>query len=222
MQVTDKTWVDPHYADDVIHFIERYCRRSDPIHGMVAFNLRPNQKTLLKSFEVAPVTVIDKDRQTGISTLLWAHALWAAMLQDDQQIVYATPKLEQALKAAIAIRKMFASLPDHLALGRLTGDKFNLRFSNGSTIMVRSATINNCRSISCDSYDLIVLDSAAFMRDFESIWASIYPIACMPGSRVIVASTHNSKRDKGFQSLLEHAKRTDNPWKACRIERSTQ
>ena len=75
----------------------------------------------------------------------------------------------------------------------------NIQFANGSTIFFRS--FNSPDALRGMGIDLLILDEAAYASDERSmkdLWKSNWPVLNPRNSKVIIASTRNSRSKKEF------------------------
>lgn len=173
---------------DPIYFFNNYLKIQHPVKGLINFNTFPFQDDCVQDFIDHRFNIILKSRQIGMSTLSAAYAVWLALFQKDKNILIIATKMSVAQQFITKVKVMIRSLPAWLVLPQIvTNNKQLLEFSHGSTIKAISTSDDAGRS---EALSLLIIDEAAFVRNFDTIWTGIYP-TISTGGRVIVLSTPN-------------------------------
>ncbi len=172
---------------DPIYFINKYCKIQHPTRGTIDFNTYPFQDKCVKAFKKHQFNIIVKSRQLGLSTVTAGYAVWLALFRRDQNILVMAQKLRTAKTFIRKVHKMLACLPPWLRLCNYEQNQQEVRFDNGSQIVSIPTTEDAGRS---EALSLLIVDEAAIIRNFEEIWASIYP-TLSEGGRAIILSTPN-------------------------------
>jgi hypothetical protein len=173
---------------DPVYFFNKYVKIQHPVHGLIPFNTYPFQDECVHDFIENRFSIILKSRQLGLSTLTAAYATWMALYQKDKNILIIATKLSVAQNFIKKVKTMIRSLPKWLVLPTIvTNNKQLLEFSHGSSIKAIPTSDDAGRS---EALSLLIIDEAAFVRNFDELWTGLYP-TISTGGRVILLSTPN-------------------------------
>jgi hypothetical protein len=173
---------DPNY------FFKNYIKIQHPIRGLIPFEMFPFQEDCVDEFLEHRFNIVVKSRQLGLSTLVAAHAVWMAIFQKEKNILIIATKLSVAQNFINKVKTMIRSLPSWMLLAEIVEDnKQKIKFSHGSEIKAVPTSEDAGRS---EALSLLIIDEAAFVRNFDTIWTGIYP-TISTGGRVIILSTPN-------------------------------
>lgn len=216
--------IDPNIADNKI--IQKHL--TDPIHFIEnALNifgddvtpttkLREYQRTIINRYETHNRLVIKKIRQSGITQITGAYLIHNAITSNNQAIAIFTPTMDQGRYIINNLYKMLSNLPpayENIGL-TYTGNKHEIRFSNGSVIRSHITNGNNIRG--GNRYDLIYMDEIAFTKphifdEFMVILSAMIDY----DTKIIIASTPNGINH--FYTLWVNALLPTTPYKAISI-----
>lgn len=154
-------------------FIENFCKVKHPKAGVLQFKLFKYQDKSLHAFLKHRFNVYRKCRQSGISTLAGAFALWYAMFFSHKTILIVSKRDDDA-KGFLDknIKFVYENLPP--LFKEIFGNpppifnEHNIVFKNGSSI--KSLTSNK-ETLRSNSATLVIIDEAAFMADMDAMWA---------------------------------------------------
>lgn len=169
-------------------FLDNFGRIQHPKKGITKFNLFSYQKKCLANFRQNRLTIFKKTRQSGISTITGAYALWKAMFTAQQTILIVS---KRDLDAMDFLRKnvvtIYEHLPDwmHELWPKTISNAHEIGFPNGSRIMSLTSSRDTLRS---HSASLNIIDEAAFIEGMDEMWAAGAP-AIMHGGSLICIST---------------------------------
>ena len=173
---------------DPVYFFNSYLKIQHPVRGMISFDTFQFQDTCVQDFIDHRFNIILKSRQLGMSTLSAAYAVWMAIFQRDKNILIIATKLSVAQNFITKVKTMIRSLPKWLVLPQITANNKQLiEFSHGSSIKAVPTSDDAGRS---ESLSLLIVDEAAFVRNFDELWMGLYP-TISTGGRVIILSTPN-------------------------------
>lgn len=173
---------------DPSYFFNNYVKIQHPVKGLIRFDTFAFQDRCVEDFTDNRFNIILKSRQLGLSTLVAAHSLWMALYQRDKNILVIATKLTVAQNFITKVKTMFRALPSWIVLPELVANnKQLLQFSNGSTIKAIPTSDDAGRS---EALSLLIVDEAAFVKNFDSLWMGLYP-TISTGGRVIILSTPN-------------------------------
>lgn len=172
---------------DPVYFMKTYIKIQHPVLGLIPFETYDFQDDCIKQFQDHRFNIVLKSRQLGLSTITAAYSLWMALFKKDKTILVIATKLTTAINFIKKIKTMLDFLPTWLLLTKYEPTKQAIRFTNGSTITAVPTSPDAGRS---EALALLIVDEAAFIRDFDDIWTGLYP-ALSTGGSAIVLSTPN-------------------------------
>ena len=173
---------------DPLYFINNYVKIQHPQRGTIDFKTYDFQNDCIEDFTKNRFNVILKSRQLGLSTLSAAYATWLALFYKDKNILIIATKLSVAMNFIKKVKTAIAHLPPWLILPEIvSNNKQSLEFSNGSQIKAVPTSEDAGRS---EALTLLIVDEAAFVRNFDDLWMGLYP-TLSTGGRAIILSTPN-------------------------------
>ena len=173
---------------DPRYFMNRYVKIQHPQRGTIDFKTYTFQNECTQHFIDNRFNIILKSRQLGLSTLVAAYAVWLAVFYKDKNILVIATKLSVAMNFIKKVKIALRGIPSWLLLPELTGNnKQSVEFSNGSTIKAVPTSDDAGRS---EALSLLIVDEAAFVRNFDELWTGLYP-TLSTGGRAIILSTPN-------------------------------
>ena len=173
---------------DPTYFFNNYLKIQHPVKGLISFDTFAFQDDCVQDFIDHRFNIVLKSRQLGMSTLSAAYAVWMAIFQRDKNILIIATKLSVAQNFISKVKTMIKSLPKWLVLPQITANNKQLiEFSHGSTIKAIPTSDDAGRS---EALSLLIIDEAAFVRNFDELWMGLYP-TISTGGRVIILSTPN-------------------------------
>ena len=198
---------------DPVYFFNKYVKIQHPVQGLIPFNTYPFQDDCVGEFIDNRFTIILKSRQLGLSTLTAAYAVWMALYQKDKNILVIATKLSVAQNFIKKVKTMIRSLPKWLVLPTIvTNNKQLLEFSHGSSIKAIPTSDDAGRS---EALSLLIIDEAAFVRNFDELWTGLYP-TISTGGRVILLSTPNGVGGQ-YHEIYVNAESGTNEFKAIKL-----
>lgn len=173
---------------DPKYFFNKFVKIQHPTKGLIPFATFDFQNDCIDDFVAHRFNVILKSRQLGISTLSAAYAVWLAIFYKDKNILVIATKLSVAMNFIKKVKVALKGLPPWLVLPEITSNnKQSVEFSNGSSIKAIPTSEDAGRS---EALTLLIVDEAAFVRNFDELWMGLYP-TLSTGGRAIVLSTPN-------------------------------
>jgi hypothetical protein len=173
---------------DPVHFTNKYLKIAHAEKGLIGFDTYSFQDDCLNSFVDHRFNIVLKSRQLGLSTITAAFAIWRAIFYKEKNILVIATKLAVAQNFVKKVKVMLANMPSWLLIPSVTSStKTTIEFSNGSKIHAIPTSDDAGRS---EALSLLIIDEAAFIRNFEELWTGLYPTVSTGGS-VIILSTPN-------------------------------
>lgn len=187
---------------DPKYFCNKYIRIQHPTKGLIPFTTFPFQDNCIDDFVNHRFNIILKSRQLGISTLTAAYAVWLALFYKDKNILVIATKLSVAMNFIKKVKVAIKALPAWLVLPEVTSNnKQSVEFSNGSSIKAIPTSDDAGRS---EALSLLIVDEAAFVRNFDELWMGLYP-TLSTGGRAIVLSTPNGVGGQYYDLYMKAA-----------------
>ena len=198
---------------DPSYFLKKYIKIQHPTRGLVNFDTYDFQDECLKDFVGHRFNIILKSRQLGISTLSAAYAVWLAYFYKDKNILIIATKLAVAQNFIKKVKTALRGLPPWMNLTEVIGsNKQGVEFSNGSQIKAVPTSDDAGRS---EALSLLIIDEAAFIRNFDELWMGLYS-TLSTGGRSIILSTPNGVGDK-YHELCAKAEAGENEFNLIKL-----
>lgn len=170
---------------DPVYFMKNYIKIQHVARGLIPFETYDFQDECVASFEKNRFNIVLKSRQLGLSTVTAAYATWFAIFKKDKNILVIATKLPTAMNFIKKVKIMLDGLPPWLLLTKFEPTKQAIRFLNGSSITAIPTSPDAGRS---EALSLLIVDEAAFIRDFEEIWTGLYPTISTGGNAIIIST----------------------------------
>jgi len=197
-----------------VYFFNNYLKIQHPVRGLIPFDTFPFQDECVDTFIENRFSIVLKSRQLGMSTLVAAYAVWMALFQRDKNVLVIATKLSVAQNFISKVKIMIRSLPPWLVLPQIvTNNKQLLQFSHGSSIKAIPTSDDAGRS---EALSLLIIDEAAFVKNFDSLWMGLYP-TISTGGRVIILSTPNGVGGQ-YYKLYTDAEAGLNEFQSIRLQ----
>ena len=173
---------------DPVYFMNRYLKIQHPLKGLIPFKTYDFQDDCVQHFNDHRFNIILKSRQLGISTLVAAYSVWQAIFYKEKNILIIATKLAVAQNFIRKVKTYIKSMPNWMLVPEITANnKQQVEFSNGSQIKAIPTSDDAGRS---EALSLLIVDEAAFVRNFDELWTGLYP-TLSTGGRAILLSTPN-------------------------------
>jgi len=198
--------------NDPIYFFNRYCKVVTLDRGVIPFKTFAFQDDIVKSFNKNRHNIIVKARQLGLSTITAAYAVWLIMFYGNQKVFVIATKEDVAKNFIDKCKFLIESMPDWLKIQEVTINKTLIETSKGSKIKAVPTSPDAGRS---ESINLLIVDEAAFVKDFGTIWTGLKP-TMNTGGRAIILSTPNGAKET-FWKLYSDAEDNINGFTATNL-----
>lgn len=182
-----------------VYFMKKYCKIQHMVRGLIPFDTYDFQDECVRQFQEHRFNIVLKSRQLGLSTVSAAYVVWYAIFKKDKNILVIATKLNTAINFIKKVKTMLDNLPPWLLLTKFESTKQSIRFTNGSTITAVPTSPDAGRS---EALALLIVDEAAFIKDFDDIWTSLYPTLSTGGSAIIL-STPNGVGGQYYKLWVE-------------------
>ncbi len=198
---------------DPVYFMNRYLKIQHPLRGLIPFKTYPFQDDCVKEFNDHRFNIVLKSRQLGLSTLVAAYAVWQSVFYKDKNILIIATKLAVAQNFIRKVKTYIKSMPNWLLVPVITANnKQQVEFSNGSQIKAVPTSEDAGRS---EALSLLIVDEAAFVRNFDELWMGLYP-TLSTGGRAILLSTPNGVGGQ-YHEIYTKALRKENEFNNIKL-----
>lgn len=193
-------------ALDPLYFMNNYCKIQTVEHGAVQFNTFDFQDECVKKFEEHRFNIILKARQLGLSTVTAAYCIWKILFQSDVNILVIATNLRTAKNFIRKCKFILEKLPSWLKICGISSTTVqSIETAKGSQLKAVPTSEDAGRS---EALSLLIVDEAAFVRDFENIWTGLYPTLSTGGSAILL-STPNGTGNL-FHKIFRQSKDKEN------------
>lgn len=179
---------------DVVYFAENYCivkilGKSQKI------KLLDYQKEILNNYKNNQFNIVQKTRQTGITTLNNIKILHYSIFNKSKTIAVFGSNGDVSKSIIDNFKQMYENLPEFLKPRCMTYNHFDILFDNNVRILSGIITENSLRGF---NIDLMVLDEYAFVKYQDSIkfWNANFPCSLSVGGKIIISSNKNKENRK--------------------------
>lgn len=183
------------------YFLNSYARVDIPGLGTVSMDPYHFQSEMAKEVSLFRKIVLDKTRQSGLSTVFALYALWRAHFFAAEMIDVVSTKQSKAQQFVKKINSTVESLPKWMQTPIKSKNQQKIVFQHAggsvSEIVSESQSENAGRG---DSLSVLILDEVAFYQSdkmVRQIVASAQPTLNKTGGQMILISTPNGTSGKG-------------------------
>lgn len=196
--------------EDPIYFITRYVKIDHPVKGRIPFELFRFQQRIVNEVHNHRFNIVRKFRQAGVTTIMAAYSLHMIIFERHRNILCVSIGDREAKAFLNRVVKMYDELPVWLKPKVTERNKSTLELSTGSKIKSQPAGAGRSESAS-----IIVVDEAAFVKDFEEFWQAVFPTVST-GGKAFLISTVNGTANLYYQ-LYQNAIQGKNEFNAIDI-----
>lgn len=201
-------------SENPVHFIESYCKIISLDEGLVPFDLRGYQSSLINHYNDSRFSVVLAARQSGKSITSCAFLLWFLLFKPEVTVAILANKGAIAREMISRITTMLEHVPFFLQPGVKILNKGSIEFANDSKIVAAATSSSSIRGL---SVNLLYLDEFAFVDGAEEFYTATYPVITSgKDSKVIITSTANGVGNM-FHKLYESAVHGNSEYKAFTI-----
>ena len=198
---------------DPVYFMNKYLKIQHPLKGLIPFNTYEFQDNCVDDFNEHRFNIILKSRQLGISTLVAAYAVWQAVFYKEKNILIIATKLAVAQNFIRKVKTYLKNMPKWLLIPEIiANNKQAVELSNGSVIKAIPTSEDAGRS---EALSLLIVDEAAFVRNFDELWMGLYP-TLSTGGRAIILSTPNGVGGQ-YHDLYANAESKNNKFNPIKL-----
>lgn len=199
--------------DDPLYFIETYMKVIHVDRGLITIELYPYQKKLIKKCIDYRRIVAEQSRQSGKTTAIVAFFLWYVIFNKDVTIGIFANKESVARQILSRLQLAYKHLPKWLQHGVEEWNKGTMFLENNSKVIASSTSGTSGRSY---SYNIILIDEAAHIDDWDEFFTSVYPtISSGQTTKVILISSVNGLNH--FFQITENARKGVNDYQLISV-----
>ena len=200
-------------SKDPVYFTETYMKIINIDHGLVNFKLYPYQREMLYSMQQERFNVIATARQAGKSTVTCAFILWYIIFHAEKTVGLLANKGETAREILGRIQLAYQHLPRWLQQGVKEWNKGSMELENDSRVIASATSSDAIRGY---SINLLFIDEAAFIENWDTFFTSVYPtISSGKESKIILVSTPNGLNH--FYAICTNAMENRNGYKFTKV-----
>lgn len=173
-------------AENFEYFCHKFVKILHISHGTIPFIPYKYQRRVCSYYVHTKYSIISKFRQGGLTTLAVLYALWLCLFQEGKVIYVLSKTDREAIVAGEIVDRALETMPKWLWEKDAVINKHEKLFGEtGSKICFYTP-----EAIRGKSASLVIIDEAAFIKDMDRHWKSMYPVVATGGD-VFVISTVN-------------------------------
>ena len=200
-------------SKDPIYFIETYMKIINVDAGLVNFKLYDYQKEMIDSMANNRHTIIATARQIGKSTTTCGFILWYIIFHSEKNVAILANKAETAREILGRVQLAYEHLPKWLQQGVLEWNKGSFVLENNSRVLASATSGSAIRGY---SINLLFIDEAAFIENWEEFFTSVFPtISSGKTTKIVLVSTPNGLNH--FYKLWTEASSGKNDYNAIEV-----
>lgn len=173
-------------AESFQYFAENFVYITHPKKGLVLFKLYPYQVRCIKDYDLYKHNIIRKFRQGGLTTLTSIWALWRCMFKTDQKIMILSKSDREAKGAGKTVSNVLKYLPDWIKPEIELDNQHEKVFSDTNG----SLEFWTCEAARSKSLTYLIIDEAAFIKNMDDHWKSMYPTLATGGSCIVISTVN--------------------------------
>jgi hypothetical protein len=186
-----------------VYFIETYMKIVHVDRGLIPFKLYDYQHDMVNSFNLERNTIVVSARQSGKSVTVCAFILWYILFHEDKSVALLANKGETAREILSRVELAYQHLPLWLQHGIKEWNKGSLILENNSRVFASSTSSDGIRGY---AINLLFIDEAAFIDNWDEFFTSVYPtISSGISTKVVLVSTPNGLNH--FHAIWNNAKK---------------
>ncbi len=176
-------------AQDVLYFIENYCKIINVDNGLVPFKMYEPFKEYINTIHNNRWTILMASRQLGKTTTSAAYILWATLFNKNYKAAILANRADTARDILSRYQLMYENLPFWMQHGIKTWNKGDVELENGSKVVTGATSRMGIRG---GSVNLLYLDEMALVPNnlADDFFASVYPtVSSGKTTKIVITST---------------------------------
>jgi hypothetical protein len=201
-------------SQDVVYFVSNYMKIVNVDKGLIPFTPYDYQIEMLKAMAENRYNIMATSRQAGKSTTTCAFILWYILFNNDKNVALLANKADTAREILSKIQLAYQHLPKWMQHGVMEWNKGSFVLENNSRVLATATSADNIRGF---SINLLFIDEAAFIDNWDEFFTSVYPtISSGNTSQVILVSTPNGLNH--FYAIWQNALENKNNYKPILVK----
>jgi len=150
---------------------------------------------------------------THNTTAITVLVLWYIIFNPNKTVAILANKAETAREILSRIQLAYEHLPKWLQQGVIEWNKGSFELENGSRVLAAATSSNNIRGY---SINLLIIDEAAFIDNWDTFFTSVFPtISSGQSTKIVLVSTVNGLNH--FYKITSLARQGKNNYKLISI-----
>ncbi len=200
-------------AQDPIYFNKKYVKIINVDDGLVPFGMYGYQEDMMQSMHDNRYTIITTARQTGKSTTTVGFILWYVLFNSDKTVALLANKGETAREILGRVQLAYEHLPKWLQQGVVEWNKGSFELENNSRVLAAATSASAIRGY---SINLLFIDEAAFIENWDEFFTSVFPtISSGKSTKIVLVSTPNGLNH--FYKLWDGALTGENNYNPIKV-----
>lgn len=210
-------------SQDIVYFIETYCKVKRPDGKMGPIKLRPYQLIQIRDYLENDRVILGWSRQAGKTIGTALFILWAMIFNGDKQTAILANKGATSSEVLEKIKAIYKSLPFFMQPGALGWNGGRMTLDNGCSIFRGPTTEDALNGKTCN---ILYMDEFAFVgkgaekiRTQKAVLSNAMPVLSSQRNsglcKLIITSTPNGK--DYYYELFDNAMKGQNSYKASKI-----
>ena len=126
---------------DPVYFLTKYAKITEPMRGLIPFDLYPFQEDVIRQFQDNRFNIILKARQLGLSTSVAGYVCWLILFHRSKNVLVVATKLQSATNLVKKIKQIHKHLPPWLKIADITiNNRTSFELSNASQVKASSTS----------------------------------------------------------------------------------
>lgn len=200
-------------AQDPIYFAENHMKIVNVDKGLITIPLYDYQQEIITTVLNERFTVAECSRQSGKTTSITVFVLWYIIFNPNKTVAILANKAETAREILSRIQLAYEHLPKWLQQGVVEWNKGSFELENGSRVLAAATSSNNIRGY---SINLLIIDEAAFIDNWDEFFTSVFPtISSGSSTKLVLVSTVNGLNH--FYKITSLARQGKNDYKLISV-----
>lgn len=176
-------------AQDPIYFVEKYMKIVNVDKGLMTIELYPYQHQILNTVKDERYTIVATARQAGKTTAIAGIILHYIIFNAEKTVALLANKGDTAREILGRIQLAYQHLPKWLQQGVIEWNKGSFVLENNSRVIASSTSSDSIRGF---SINLLFIDEAAFIENWDEFFTSVFPtISSGQSTKIVLVSTPN-------------------------------
>jgi hypothetical protein len=181
--------------------------------GLITIPLYDYQQEIITTVLNERFTVAECSRQSGKTTSITVFVLWYIIFNPNKTVAILANKAETAREILSRIQLAYEHLPKWLQQGVIEWNKGSFELENGSRVLAAATSSNNIRGY---SINLLIIDEAAFIDNWDEFFTSVFPtISSGTSTKLVLISTVNGLNH--FYKITSLARQGKNDYKLISV-----